>query len=108
LSSHLFVDGALHEGHRLGVLRVRHALAHLYFAICSRGFRRSAGPFVATLVRSIFEAVRAQFHRVVDQLAERFPEATAMLSDAGPDILAFTTCPQARRKQIWSNNPQSV
>jgi transposase-like protein len=41
---------------------------------------KSAGPFVATLVRSIFaqpdrDAVLAQFDRVVDQLAERFPAA---------------------------------
>jgi hypothetical protein len=39
---------------------------------------KSAGPFVATLVRSIFAqpdaaAVHAQFRRVVEQLAERFP-----------------------------------
>jgi transposase-like protein len=72
---------------------------------------KSAGPFVATLVRSIFaqpdaEAVWAQFHRVVEQLRERFPDAAAMLADAGPDILAFTTFPQAHWKQIWSNNPQ--
>jgi transposase-like protein len=72
---------------------------------------KSAGPFVATLVRSIFaqpdaEAVWAQFNRVVDQLAERFPDAAALLSEAGPDILAFTTFPQAHWKQIWSNNPQ--
>ena len=72
---------------------------------------KSAGPFVATLVRSIFaqpdaQAVWAQFHRVIEQLEERFPEAAAMLSDAGPDILAFTTFPQTHWKQIWSNNPQ--
>jgi transposase-like protein len=72
---------------------------------------RSAGPFVATLVRSIFaqpdaEAVWSQFRRVVDQLAERFPEAAAMLEAAGPDILAFTAFPQAHWRQIWSNNPQ--
>jgi transposase-like protein len=72
---------------------------------------RSAGPFVATLVRSIFAqpdaaAVHAQFARVVDQLAERFPEAAAMLADAGPDILAFSCFPQPHWRQIWSNNPQ--
>jgi transposase-like protein len=72
---------------------------------------KSAGPFVATLVRSIFaqpdaDAVWAQFHRVVEQLTERFPDAAAMLSDAGEDILAFTTFPQTHWKQIWSNNPQ--
>jgi transposase-like protein len=72
---------------------------------------KSAGPFVATLVRSIFAqpdaaAVRAQFARVVDQLAERFPAAGEMLADAGPDILAFSSFPQPHWRQIWSNNPQ--
>src|SRR3989441_10159148 len=72
---------------------------------------KSAGPFVATLVRSIFaqpdaQAVWSQFHRVIEQLGERFPAAAEMLSDAGPDILAFTTFPQTHWKQIWSNNPQ--
>jgi transposase-like protein len=72
---------------------------------------KSAGPFVATLVRSIFaqpdaEAAWAQFHRVVDQLAERFPDAAAMLEAAGTDILAFTAFPQAHWRQVWSNNPQ--
>jgi transposase-like protein len=72
---------------------------------------KSAGPFVATLVRSIFaqpdaEAVWAQFQRVVDQLHERFPAAAGMLEAAGPDILAFTAFPFAHWKQIWSNNPQ--
>ena len=72
---------------------------------------KSAGPFVATLVRSIFAqpdsvAVLAQFQRVVDQLAERFPAAAEMLAEAGPDILAFSSFPQAHWRQIWSNNPQ--
>ena len=72
---------------------------------------KSAGPFVATLVRSIFaqpdrEAVWAQFHRVTDQLDERFPAAAEMLAEAGPDILAFSSFPQAHWRQIWSNNPQ--
>ncbi|MGH2660228.1 MAG: IS256 family transposase, partial [Actinomycetota bacterium] len=72
---------------------------------------KSAGPFVATLVRSVFAqpdaaAVHAQFDRVAEQLAERFPEAAEMLADAAPDILAFTAFPFAHWKQIWSNNPQ--
>lgn len=72
---------------------------------------KSAGPFVATLVRSIFmqpdaDAVWAQFHRVCEQLEERFPAAAEMLRDAGPEILAFTSFPQAHWRQIWSNNPQ--
>jgi putative transposase len=72
---------------------------------------KSAGPFVATLVRSIFaqpgaEAVHAQFARVVEQLAERFPAAAEMLHEAGPEILAFTGFPQPHWRQIWSTNPQ--
>jgi transposase-like protein len=71
---------------------------------------RSAGPFVATLVRSIFaqpdaEAVWAQFHRVVDQLTERFPDAAAMLEAAGTDILAFSSFPEAHWRQVWSKQP---
>src|SRR6266542_994920 len=71
---------------------------------------KSAGPFVATLVRSIFAqpdsaAVHAQLDRVADQLAERFPPAAEMLAEAGPDILAFTSFPQPHWRQIWSNKP---
>jgi putative transposase len=72
---------------------------------------KSAGPFVATLVRSIFAqpdapTTHAQHARVIEQLAERFPAAAAMLEEAGPDILAFTGFPQPHWRQIWSNNPQ--
>jgi putative transposase len=72
---------------------------------------KSAGPFVATLVRSIFaqpdaDAVHTQLDRVLEQLADRFPAAAEMLQDAGPDILAFTGFPQPNWRQIWSNNPQ--
>ena len=72
---------------------------------------KSAGPFVATLVRSIFAqpdaaAVHAQLDRVTEQLHERFPTAAEMLEGAGPDILAFTAFPQPHWRQIWSNNPQ--
>jgi transposase-like protein len=47
-----------------------------------------------------------QFHRVIEQLEERFPAAAEMLADAGPEILAFSSLPFAHWKQIWSNNPQ--
>jgi transposase-like protein len=72
---------------------------------------KSAGPFVATLVRSIFAqpdaaAVHAQLERVLEQLADRSAAAAEMLGEAGPDILAFTGFPQPHWKQIWSNNPQ--
>lgn len=72
---------------------------------------KSAQDFVAALVRSIFAqpdhgAVMAQHARVVEQLHERFPEASAMLADAASDILAFATFPKEHWRQIWSNNPQ--
>lgn len=72
---------------------------------------KSAGPFVATLVRSIFAqpdapTTHAQQARVIEQLQERFPAAAEMLEEAGPDILAFTSFPQPHWRQIWSNNPQ--
>ncbi len=72
---------------------------------------KSAEALVATTVRTIFqqpsaEAVHAQHARVVEQLEERFSEAAAMLADAAPEVLAFTACPVAHWKQVWSNNPQ--
>jgi putative transposase len=72
---------------------------------------KSAHDPVATVVRSIFAqpdsaSTRAQLQRVVEQLAERFPDAAAMLSDAAEEILAFAAFPKAHWKQIWSNNPQ--
>jgi putative transposase len=71
---------------------------------------KSAQPFVATLVRSIFAqpdaaSVHAQHERVVEQLAERFPAAAELLEEAGPDILAFTAVPKEVWRQVWSNNP---
>ena len=71
---------------------------------------KSAGKLVATTVRTIFEQpsaaeVHAQHARVVEQLAERFPEAAALLADAGPELLAFTAFPAQHWRQVWSNNP---
>jgi transposase-like protein len=72
---------------------------------------KSAQPFVATLVRTIFaqpsaEEVAAQLARVVEQLEERFPDVAMMLEEAAADITAFSTFPTAHWRQIWSNNPQ--
>ena len=71
---------------------------------------KSVEALVATTVRTIFqqpsaEAVHAQHARVVEQLDARFPEAAAMLAEAAPEVLAFTACPLAHWKQVWSNNP---
>ena len=72
---------------------------------------RSAQPWVATMVRTIYqqpstEEVHVQLERVVDQLSDRFPDASSMLAEAGPDVLSFTGFPGAHWKQVWSNNPQ--
>lgn len=52
------------------------------------------------------EEVHSQHERVVEQLAERFPQAASMLDEAGADIMAFTHLPMGHWKKIWSNNPQ--
>jgi transposase-like protein len=72
---------------------------------------KSAQPFVATLVRTIFvqpcpEEVSAQLSRVVEQLEDRFPDVARMLEDAAADITAFATFPTCHWRQIRSNNPQ--
>jgi len=72
---------------------------------------RSAQPWVATLVRTIFEqpdaaSVRAQHAQVVSALEAKFPAAAAHLDEAREDILAFTAFPHEIWRQIWSNNPQ--
>jgi transposase-like protein len=72
---------------------------------------KSAQPHVATQVRTIFDqadadAVRAQYDRVVDALAGKYPDAAAHLDDARDELLAFTGYPREIWRQIWSNNPQ--
>ncbi len=72
---------------------------------------KSARPWIATLVRTIFDqpdadAVRAQFDRVVTAIEAKFPTAAAHLDAARDDLLAFTGFPREIWRQIWSNNPQ--
>jgi putative transposase len=72
---------------------------------------KSAQAMVATLVRTVFaqsdtDQVKAQFARVIEQLAEKFPAAVELLIDAEADLLAFSTFPVEHWKQIWSNNGQ--
>jgi transposase-like protein len=72
---------------------------------------KSAQPMVATLVRTVFAqpdaaSTWAQLNRVVQQLEGRFADAASMLTDASPDVLAFTGFPKAHWRQVWSNNPQ--
>ncbi len=72
---------------------------------------KSAQPWVATLLRTIFdqpdaEQVRAQTDRVIDALAGKFPTAADHLDAARVDLLAFTAFPREIWRQVWSNNPQ--
>ena len=72
---------------------------------------KSAQPFVATMVRTIFaqpsaEEVAAQLGRVCEQLTESFPQVAVMLEDAAPDVTAFAAFPVEHWRQTWSNNPQ--
>jgi putative transposase len=72
---------------------------------------KSAQPHVATQVRTIFDqadadTVTAQFDRVVDALAVKYPDAAAHLEAARDQLLAFTGYPHEIWRQIWSNNPQ--
>jgi putative transposase len=72
---------------------------------------KTAQPWVATLVRTVFDqpdadAVRAQFNRVVATIEAKFPAAAEHLDDARGDLLAFTVFPREIWRQIWSNNPQ--
>src|SRR5690606_17296459 len=72
---------------------------------------KSAQPWVATMVRTIFDqpdadAVAAQYSRVVEAIAARFPAAGEHLDQARGDLLAFASFPHEIWRQIWSNNPQ--
>jgi transposase-like protein len=72
---------------------------------------RSAQPWVATMVRTIFDqpdaaAVRDQYGRVVEAIAAKYPDAATHLDDARDDLLAFAGFPHEIWRQIWSNNPQ--
>jgi transposase-like protein len=72
---------------------------------------KSAQPWVATMVRTIFDqpdpaSVREQFGRVVETIAAKFADAGEHLDAAREDLLAFTGFPHEVWRQIWSNNPQ--
>ncbi len=82
---------------------------HFMANLLSRVPKRSQ-PGVAAMVRTIYqqlspEEVHAQADRVVAQLRDHFPQASQMLEDAIPDILAFTTFPVSHWQKLWSNNP---
>jgi putative transposase len=72
---------------------------------------KTSQPWVATLVRTIFDQpdpgeVFAQFDRVVTALEAKLPAAAEHLAAARDDLLAFTAVPREIWRQIWSSNPQ--
>jgi putative transposase len=72
---------------------------------------KSSQPWVATLVRTIFDQpdaaeVHAQFDRVVAALEGKLPAAAEHLAAARDDLLAFTAVPREIWRQLWSSNPQ--
>ena len=72
---------------------------------------KTAQPWVATLLRTVFEqpdaeAVHAQCEQVIAALEAKFPKAAAHLDEAKADLLAFCAFPHEIWPQIRSNNPQ--
>jgi transposase-like protein len=72
---------------------------------------KASQPWVATLVRTIFDQpdaaeVAAQFDRVVSALEAKLPAAAEHLATAREDLLAFTALPREIWRQVWSSNPQ--
>jgi transposase-like protein len=72
---------------------------------------KSAQPFVATLVRTLFDqpdaaSVRTQHAWVVQTLEAKHPAAAEHLDAARDDLIAFAAFPREIWTQIWSNNPQ--
>src|SRR5215467_3328076 len=73
---------------------------------------KTSQPWVATLVRTIFDQpdaaeVHAQFGRVVEALDGKLPAAAGHLAAARDDLLAFTAVPREIWRQLWSCIPRN-
>ena len=71
---------------------------------------KGSAEMVAAAVRTIFaqpdaDHVREQLRVIAGMLGRQFPRLEAMLRDAEPDLLAFTSFPVLHWKKIWSTNP---
>jgi len=71
---------------------------------------KASAPMVAAAIRTIFAQpdpahVRHQLDEVAAMLGPQFPHVTAMLTDAGEDLLAFGGFPVEHWRKIWSTNP---
>lgn len=72
---------------------------------------KSSQPWVATLVRTVFDQpdaaeVAAQFDRAVPTLSDKLPAAADHLSGARDDLVASSAFPREIWRQVWSSNPQ--
>ena len=71
---------------------------------------KSAAQLVAATIRTVFaqpdaDSTRAQWRRVREQFAERFPRLAGLLDEAEADVLAYLDFPTEHWRQIGSNNP---
>jgi putative transposase len=95
----------------LGPRRVLAALPHPLPAQPPGESTEAAHPWVATLVRTVFDqpdadAVHARYDRVIATIEAKSPAAAEHLDTARGDLLAFTAFPREVWRQIWSNNPR--
>jgi putative transposase len=72
---------------------------------------KASQPWVATLVRTIFDQpdpaeAHAQSARVVSALEARLPAAAEHLAAARDGLLAFTAVPREIWRQVWPPSPQ--
>jgi putative transposase len=71
---------------------------------------KGSAEMVAAAIRTIFAQpdaghVHEQLEAIATMLGRQFPKVEAMLRDAAPDLLAFTSFPVAHWKKVWSTNP---
>ena len=71
---------------------------------------KGSAEMVAAAIRTIFAQpdathVHEQLDVIAGMLGRQFPKLEAMLRDAAPDLLAFTSFPVAHWKKLWSTNP---
>jgi putative transposase len=69
---------------------------------------KASWPWVRALLHSVYDqpdaaSVHAQFHRVLDAVADKLPKVAEHLHTARADVLAFTGFPREVWRQIWSN-----
>ncbi|POB09388.1 IS256 family transposase [Sulfobacillus sp. hq2] len=105
--AHTGLQAAIRQGlqgtswQRCRVHFMRNLLAHV---------PKQAQTMVSALVRTIFAQpdqpkAREELGRVADHLAERFPQAAALLADAEDEVLAYMGFPHEHWKQMASTNP---